>query len=93
MPKWGFSGVAHAKYWPERARADGIPVGTSPRAGSVGVMMTGQYGHVVWVESVNANGTINVSQYNYFNAGGSGWGHYSEMYNVSPNAYNYYIYF
>lgn len=91
MPHWG--GVGNANQWPGNARAAGIPVSTTPRAGSVGVVMAGQYGHTVWVESVNSNGTINISQYNYYNAGGSGWGHYSEMYNVSPGAYDYYIYF
>jgi surface antigen len=91
MPYWG--GRGNANQWPGNARAAGIPVSSVPRAGSVGVLMEGQYGHVVWVESVNSNGTINISQYNYYNAGGPGWGHYSEMYNVSPNAYDYYIYF
>ncbi len=91
MPYWG--GAGNANQWPGNARKAGIPVSSTPRAGSVGVIMAGQYGHVVWVESVNANGTINISQYNYFNAGGAGWGHYSEMPNVSPSAYDYYIHF
>lgn len=91
MPHWG--GRGNANQWPGNARAAGIGTGSTPRAGSVGVIMSGQYGHVVWVESVNSNGTINISQYNYFNAGGSGWGNYSEMYNVSPSAYDVYIYF
>jgi surface antigen len=91
MPYWG--GRGNANQWPGNARAAGIPVSTTPQAGSVGVIMAGAYGHVVWVDSVNDNGTINISQYNYFNAGGSGWGHYSEMYGVSPGAYDYYIYF
>jgi len=91
MPYWG--GHGNANQWPANARADGIPVSTTPRKNSVGVIMAGQYGHVVWVEDVNANGTINVSQYNSWNAGGPGWGHYSEVYNVSPSAYDYYIYF
>jgi surface antigen len=91
MPYWG--GRGNANQWPANARAAGIPVSSTPRAGSVGVLMAGTYGHTVWVESVNSNGTINISQYNYFNGGGSGWGHYSEMYNVSPGAYDYYIYF
>lgn len=91
MPYWG--GRGNANQWPANARAAGITVSKSPKAGSVGVMMAGQYGHVVWVESVNGNGTINISQYNYWNAGGSGWGHYSEMYNVSPAAYDWYIHF
>ena len=91
MPYWG--GRGNANQWPANARAAGIATGSTPRAGAVGVIMAGQYGHTVWVESVNSNGTINISQYNYYNAGGSGWGHYSEMYNVSPNAYDVYIYF
>lgn len=91
MPYWG--GRGNANQWPGNARAAGIPVSTTPRAGSVGVIMAGTYGHTVWVDSVNGDGTINISQYNYFNAGGSGWGHYSEMYGVSPRAYDYYIYF
>ncbi|MDQ5931951.1 MAG: peptidoglycan DL-endopeptidase CwlO [Patescibacteria group bacterium] len=91
MPYWG--GRGNANQWPGNARAAGIPVSSTPRAGSVGVIMAGQYGHVVWVESVNGDGTINISQYNYYNAGGSGWGHYSEMYSVSPAAYDYYIHF
>ncbi len=91
MAYWG--GRGNANQWPGNARAAGITVSSVPRAGSVGVIMAGQYGHVVWVESVNSNGTINISQYNYYNAGGSGWGHYSEMYNLSPASYDYYIYF
>lgn len=91
MPYWG--GRGNANQWPAAARSAGIATGSTPRVGSVGVISAGVYGHVVWVESVNSNGTINISQYNYFNAGGSGWGHYSEMYNVSPNTYDTYIYF
>ena len=91
MPYWG--GVGNANQWPGNARAAGIPTGTTPRAKSVGVISAGQYGHVVWVEKVNGDGTINISQYNELNAGGSGWGHYSERYNVSPNTYDTYIYF
>jgi surface antigen len=91
MPYWG--GRGNANQWPGNAAAAGIATGRTPRAGSVGVIMAGQYGHVVWVESVNGDGTINISQYNYYNAGGSGWGHYSEMYGISPAAYDVYIYF
>lgn len=91
MPYWG--GHGNANQWPGNARAAGIPVSKTPRAGSVGVIMAGEYGHVVWVDSVNGDGTINISQYNFLNAGGAGWGHYSEMYNVSPGAYDWYIHF
>jgi peptidoglycan DL-endopeptidase CwlO len=93
MPK----GYGNANMWPGNARAgkgyNGVPVTTSsvPRAGSVGVISAGAYGHVVWVESVNANGTINISQYNELTS--AGWGHYSERYNVNPSTYDTYIYF
>lgn len=91
MPYWG--GVGNANQWPGNADRAGIARGSTPRAGSVGVIFAGQYGHVVWVESVNSDGTINISQYNELNAGGPGWGNYSERYNVSPRAYDTYIYF
>lgn len=89
MPYWG--GRGNANQWPGNAMAAGIPVDRTPRAGDVAVMMTGQYGHVAWVESVNSNGTINVSQYNELTS--AGWGQYSERYNVSPSTYNYFIHF
>ena len=84
---WG-----NANMWPSSARAAGYQTGSTPRANSVGVLMTGQYGHTVWVDSVNSDGTLTVSQYNYFNAGGPGWGNYSKM-KVSASTYNVYIYF
>lgn len=90
MPYWG--GVGNANQWPGNARAAGIETNTKPRAGSAGVITSGYYGHIVWVDSVNSDGTINISQYNEW-LPGSGWGHYSERYNVSPYAYNVYIYF
>lgn len=89
MPYWG--GRGNANQWPANARAAGIATGSTPKVGSVGVLYAGPYGHVVWVNSINANGTINISQYNY--NFGSGSGMYSEMYNVSPSAYDVYIYF
>jgi surface antigen/peptidoglycan hydrolase CwlO-like protein len=83
---WG-----NANMWPGSARAANFSTGNTPRVGSVGVISAGQYGHVVWVEAVNDDGTVDVSQYNYFNAGGSGWGHYSKM-RVSSSTYDTYIY-
>ena len=62
MPYWG--GKGNANLWYNNAKNSGIPHGTSPKVGSVGVMLTGPYGHVVWVERVNSNGTITVSEYN-----------------------------
>tara|TARA_B100001245_G_scaffold136226_1_gene101172 strand:- start:1556 stop:2749 length:1194 start_codon:yes stop_codon:yes gene_type:complete len=84
---WG-----NANQWPASARAAGYSTGSTPKVNSVGVISAGQYGHVVWVEAVNGDGTIDISQYNYFNAGGSGWGHYSKM-RVNASTYDTYIYF
>lgn len=89
MPYWG--GRGNANQWPGNARAAGVGTGSAPRAGSVGVISAGYYGHVVWVESVNGDGTINISQYNELT--NAGWGHYSERYNVNPGTYDTYIYF
>lgn len=84
---WG-----NANMWPSSARKAGFQTGSTPRVNSVGVISAGQYGHVVWVEAVNSDGTVDISQYNYYNAGGSGWGHYSKM-RVSAATYDTYIYF
>lgn len=62
MPYWG--GIGNANQWDENARNAGIPVDGSPRPGDVAVSNSGYYGHVMYVESVNGNGTINISQYN-----------------------------
>lgn len=85
--RWG-----NANMFPGNARAAGFSTGSTPRAGSMGVISAGQYGHVVWIDAVNGDGTVDVSQYNYYNAGGSGWGHYSKM-RVSASTYDTYIYF
>lgn len=37
----------------------------NPTAGSIGQFDAGQYGHVFWVESVNGDGSIDVTDYNY----------------------------
>ena len=87
---WG-----NANMWPASARRAGFSTGSSPRAGSLGVMSPGAYGHIVYVESVNADGTINISQYNeWLNGEGGkyGFGHFSRRYNVSPGTYDTYIY-
>jgi len=61
MPYWG--GHGNANQWPSNARAAGIPVDGNPQPGDVGILMSGTYGHAVYVESVSG-GTVNVSQYN-----------------------------
>ncbi|MCA9326963.1 CHAP domain-containing protein [Candidatus Saccharibacteria bacterium] len=87
MPYWG--GHGNANQWPGNAVRAGIPTGSTPRVNSVAVWNVGYYGHVMWVEAVNSDGSLWISQYNYdYN------GHYSEMY-VSPGmaANLTYIYF
>jgi surface antigen len=64
MPGWGWSARGNANQWDDNARAAGIPVDDSPRAGDVAISNSGAYGHAMYVESVNGNGTINISQYN-----------------------------
>lgn len=77
MPYWG--GVGNANQWDDNARAAGIPVNSTPRAGAVAISNAGFYGHAMYVESVNANGTINISQYN------ADWnGTYSYVSGISP---------
>jgi surface antigen/peptidoglycan hydrolase CwlO-like protein len=62
MPYWG--GRGNANRWDDNARAAGIPVDGNPRSGDVAISNSGFYGHAMYVESVNSNGTINISQYN-----------------------------
>lgn len=56
--------------WLSAAAAFGYATGTSPAPGAIGV----ESGHVVIVESVNGNGTVNISEMNY--AGQVGVVHY-----------------
>lgn len=60
--------LGNANTWFSRAQAMGLPTGTTPRAGAVGTTERGALGHVVYVHSVNGDGTINISDMNY-----SGW--------------------
>lgn len=62
MPFWG--GVGNANQWDDNARAEGISVDGNPRAGDVAILHLGQYGHAMYVEAVNGDGTISVSEYN-----------------------------
>ena len=84
---WG-----NANMWSSSAELSGYASGSTPKVNSVGIISAGKYGHSVWIEAVNGDGTVDVSQYNYFNAGGLGWGHYSEM-RVNSSTYDTYIYF
>lgn len=47
--------------WRANAAARGIATGSTPRAGAIAEIP----GHVMYVEKVNGNGTINISEMNY----------------------------
>lgn len=85
MPYWG--GVGNANQWPGNAQAAGIPTGSTPKAGAVAVMMSGPYGHTMYVEEVlNGGSQIRVSEYNF------NWdGTYTER--IQSSAGLIYIYF
>lgn len=70
-----FSGYGNANQWPSTTARYGIPSGSTPVAGSVAIWYVGIYGHAMYVEAVNGDGTITVSDYNN-NADGGGWGRY-----------------
>lgn len=53
------AGLGNAKDWDNNYPSD-----STPSAGDAAVSNAGTYGHVMYVESVNANGTINISDYN-----------------------------
>ncbi|MCD9625250.1 CHAP domain-containing protein [Rhabdothermincola salaria] len=61
----------NATNWDDNARALGWTVSATPRARSIAVT-NGGYGHVAFVESVNADGSVNVSEYNHRSDGGFG---------------------
>lgn len=56
---WG-----NAYSWDDGARSAGYVVDHNPAADTIGQVDGYPYGHVFWVESVNADGSINVTEYN-----------------------------
>ena len=62
-PAWG-----NAYSWDDTARALGYTVNKAPAAGTIGQVDGYPYGHVFWVESVNSDGSINVTEYNNYYA-------------------------
>jgi surface antigen len=53
--------LGNASTWVSRAAAQGFATGSTPRVGAVGQ----QGNHVVYIESVNADGTVTVSDMNW----------------------------
>jgi surface antigen/peptidoglycan hydrolase CwlO-like protein len=58
------SGLGNANQWDDRAPAYGYRVSGTPREGAAAVSNRGFYGHVMYVEAVNGDGSIIVSDYN-----------------------------
>ena len=85
-----FGGAGHANQWPSTTARYGIANGSTPKAGSVAIQYVGVYGHAMYVEAVNGDGTITVSDYNN-NMDGQGWGRY-HYYTRSASGLTY-IYF
>lgn len=63
--RYGPGHGGNARDWLGNAAIDGIPFDKNPRAGDVGVLPVGTYGHVVYVERVLDDGRIYISHYNY----------------------------
>ncbi len=63
IPGWG-----DARDWDQSAQTAGYEVDASPRIGDVAVW-EGYYGHVAYVSEVNADGSVNVDQYNRVGTG------------------------
>ena len=92
-PRVRVTGWGNAYSWASAARALGYRVDRIPSANSIGQTASGAWGHVFWVESVNANGTINVSEYNNAYSSRSGqWGDFGYRVGVNPSEY-YFIHF
>ena len=71
---WG-----NAKSWAESAKAKGFTVDKIPAANSIGQSGTPSSagtGHVFWVESVNSDGSVNITEYNNWWATGKMTGSY-----------------
>ena len=62
--------LSHAGNWDNAVQTIGISVDNSPQVGDIAVWEphtggTGWAGHVAYVESVNTDGSVNISEYNF----------------------------
>lgn len=94
---WGphirVTGWGNAYSWAAAARSLGYRVDRTPSAHSIAQTASGAWGHVMWVESVNGNGTMNISEYNNVYSSRSGqWGDFGYRVGVNPSGY-YFIHF
>ncbi|MEO6513073.1 MAG: LysM peptidoglycan-binding domain-containing protein [Candidatus Saccharimonadales bacterium] len=75
------SNLGNASTWATRAAAYGLATGRTPQVGAAGVTSTSGAGHVVYVEQINDDGSIWVSEMNSYgqvsmtnSAPAGGWG-------------------
>lgn len=90
--RWGvyISNWGNANTWGVSAARQGYVVNDTPAPHTVAYNTAGIYGHVMWVESINANGTINLTEYNNSGSSKSGLpGDFGARYNVNPSLYRY----
>lgn len=86
------SGAGHAYQWPSTTRNyTSQSYGTNPKAGDAVVIPAGVQGipwtgHIMYVEAVNSDGSIIISEYNF-----AGDGRYSER-RISPGSYSAYVF-
>jgi surface antigen len=59
-----YKGLGNAKEWAQPPAGNGLTVDSVPAVGAAAVRTGGTYGHVAFVEAVQADGTITVAQYN-----------------------------
>lgn len=55
-----------AEHWAVRAEADDYTVDDTPEAGSILQTTRGEIGHIAYVETVHEDGSIEVSEMNYY---------------------------
>ncbi len=82
-------GRGNASDWPALAAAQGYSVSSTPQSGAIISWSSGSlmpYGHVAIVEAVHSDGTIDLSEYNWFKYS------YSNRLNVNPASYGSYSY-
>ena len=91
---WGYSipWAADAKGWGYYAAVYGLRYDSNPAPHTIGVQYAGIWGHVVWIEHVNDDGTVDVSEYNNTYSSGGAPASYGYQTGVPASAY-YYIHF
>ena len=83
------SNLGNANTWDDRAAAAGYLVNRTPAVGAVIQTDAGRYGHVGVVESINADGSIVISEMNYHGGPGTGFGKVSTRTITNPGDYKY----